>query len=127
MGLPSSKSAVIMFTKAAADRFGQHHVRVNCIAPGNIATPILERTMVAHLPEEERAETIRRIREYILSKQPLPRQGTPEDIAEAALFFASDRSSYVTGTVLPVDGGLVAGPPASTGGIERLRAGGDAS
>ena len=122
-----SKSAVIMFTKAAAIGLGQHHVRVNCIAPGNIATPILERTMVAHLPEEERAETIRRIREYILSKQPLPRQGTPEDIAEAALFFASDRSSYVTGTVLPVDGGLVAGPPASTGGIERLRAGGDAS
>lgn len=120
-----SKSSVIMFTKAAAIGLGQHHVRVNCIAPGNIETPILEQTMVAHLPEEERAETMERIRAYIISKQPLPVQGTTEDIAEAALYFASDRSSYVTGTVLPVDGGLVAGPPASTGGIEKLRSGGD--
>ena len=119
-----SKSSVIMFTKAAAIGLGQHHVRVNCIAPGNIETPILEQTMVAHLPEEERAETMERIRAYIISKQPLPVQGTTQDIAEAALYFASDRSSYVTGTVLPVDGGLVAGPPASTGGIEKLRSGG---
>lgn len=118
-----SKSGVIMFTKAAAVGLGQHHVRVNCIAPGNIQTPILEQTMVAHLPEEERAETMRRIREYIVSQQPLPRQGTTDDIAEAALYFASDRSSYVTGTILPVDGGLVAGNPARTGGIDRLRSG----
>ena len=116
-----SKASVIMFTKAAAIGLGQHHVRVNCIAPGNIESPILEQTMVSHLPEEERAETMRRIRAYILSKQPLPVQGTTDDIAEAALYFAGDRSSYVTGTILPVDGGLVAGPPASTGGIEKLR------
>lgn len=118
-----SKSGVIMFTKAAAVGLGQHHVRVNCIAPGNIQTPILEQTMVAHLPEEERAEAMRRIREYIVSQQPLPRQGTTDDIAEAALYFASDRSSYVTGTILPVDGGQVAGNPARTGGIDRLRSG----
>ena len=119
-----SKASVIMFTKAAAIGLGQHHVRVNCIAPGNIESPILEQTMVSHLPEEERAETMRRIRAYILSKQPLPVQGTTDDIAEAALYFAGDRSSYVTGTILPVDGGLVAGPPASTGGIEKLRSDG---
>jgi len=120
-----SKSSVIMFTKAAAIGLGQHGVRVNCIAPGNIETPILEQTMVAHLPEEERAETMQRIRDYILSQQPLKRQGTTDDIAEAALYFAGDRSSYVTGTILPVDGGLVAGPPARTGGIEQLRSGRD--
>jgi NAD(P)-dependent dehydrogenase (short-subunit alcohol dehydrogenase family) len=120
-----SKSSVIMFTKAAAIGLGPHHIRVNCIAPGNIETPILEQTMVAHLPEGERAETMQRIRAYIISKQPLPVQGTTEDIAEAALYFAGDRSSYVTGTILPVDGGLVAGPPASTGGIEKLRSGGE--
>lgn len=119
-----SKTSVVMFTKAAAIGLGQHHVRVNCIAPGNIETPILEQTMVAHLPEEERAETMQRIRAYILSKQPLPVQGTTADIAEAALYFAGDRSSYVTGTILPVDGGLVAGPPVSTAGIEKLRSGG---
>jgi NAD(P)-dependent dehydrogenase (short-subunit alcohol dehydrogenase family) len=118
-----SKSSVIMFTKSAAVGLGQHRVRVNCIAPGNIETPILERTMASHLPEEERAEAMRRIREFILSQQPLPQQGTTDDIAEAALYFASDRSSYVTGTVLPVDGGLVAGNPARSGGINRLSGG----
>jgi NAD(P)-dependent dehydrogenase (short-subunit alcohol dehydrogenase family) len=121
-----SKSSVIFFTKAAAVGLGQHAVRVNCICPGNIETPILERTMTAHLPEEQRAETMRRIREYILSQQPLQRQGTTDDIAEAALYFASDRSSYVTGTTLPVDGGLLAGNPSRTGGISRLQSGDDA-
>jgi len=115
-----SKSGVIHFTKAAAVGLGRHQVRVNCIAPGNIETPILEQTMASHLPEAERAETMRRIREYILSQQPLAKQGTTDDMAEAALYFASDRSAYVTGTVLPVDGGLLAGNPARTGGINRL-------
>jgi NAD(P)-dependent dehydrogenase (short-subunit alcohol dehydrogenase family) len=110
-----------MFTKAAAVGLGVHHVRVNCIAPGNIETPILERTMVGHLPENQRVEAMRTIREYILSQQPLPRQGTTQDIAESALYFASDRSSYVTGTILPVDGGLVAGNPSRTGGISKLQ------
>jgi NAD(P)-dependent dehydrogenase (short-subunit alcohol dehydrogenase family) len=115
-----SKSGVIHFTKAAAVGLGRHRVRVNCIAPGNIETPILEQAMVSHLPEAERAEALGRIREYILSQQPLARQGTTDDMAEAALYFASDRSAYVTGTVLPVDGGLVAGNPNRTGGINRL-------
>ena len=115
-----SKSGVIHFTKAAAVGLGQHRIRVNCIAPGNIETPILEQTMASHLPESERAETMRRIRDYILSQQPLPKQGTTDDMAEAALYFASDRSAYVTGTVLPVDGGLVAGNPNRTAGINSL-------
>lgn len=121
-----SKSSVIFFTKAAAVGLGQHGVRVNCICPGNIETPILGTALTSHLPEEERADTLRRVREYILSKQPLQRQGTTDDIAEAALYFASDRSSYVTGTTLPVDGGLVAGDPSRTGGVSRLQAGGSA-
>jgi NAD(P)-dependent dehydrogenase (short-subunit alcohol dehydrogenase family) len=120
-----SKSSVIFFTKAAAVGLGEHGVRVNCICPGNIETPILERTMTAHLPEEERAATMQRIRAYIQSQQPLQRQGTTDDIAEAALFLASDRSSYITGTTLPVDGGMVAGNPSRTGGISKLQAGED--
>jgi NAD(P)-dependent dehydrogenase (short-subunit alcohol dehydrogenase family) len=107
----TSKAAIIMFTRSAAVDLGRFGIRVNCIAPGNIETPILERTMASHLPEEERAEAMRKIRSVIISRQPLPRQGTTADIAEAALYFASDRSSYVTGTLLPVDGGLVAGTP----------------
>jgi NAD(P)-dependent dehydrogenase (short-subunit alcohol dehydrogenase family) len=121
-----SKSSVIFFTRAAAVGLGEHGVRVNCICPGNIETPILERTMTSHLPEEERAPTMRRIRAYIQSQQPLQRQGTTDDIAEAALFLASDRSSYITGTTLPVDGGMVAGNPSKTGGISKLQAGGSA-
>jgi len=119
-----SKSSVIFFTKAAAVGLGEHGVRVNCICPGNIETPILEGTMAAHLPEEERAATMQRIRAYILDRQPIQRQGTVDDIAEAAVYLASDRSSYVTGITLPVDGGLVAGNPSRTSGISRLQAGG---
>ena len=114
-----SKASVIMFTKAAAVGLGEHGVRVNCIAPGNIETPILAQTMVSHLPETEQAETLRRIRGHILEQQPLQRQGTTDDIAEAALYFASDRSSYVTGTTLPIDGGLVAGKPSRVGRVIR--------
>jgi NAD(P)-dependent dehydrogenase (short-subunit alcohol dehydrogenase family) len=104
-----SKSSVIFFTRCAAVDLGQYAIRVNCIAPGNIETPILERTMTSHLPEEERAEVMQRIRSYLVARQPIHRQGTTEDIAEAALYLASDRSTYVTGTLLPVDGGMVAG------------------
>jgi NAD(P)-dependent dehydrogenase (short-subunit alcohol dehydrogenase family) len=51
------------------------------------------------------------IRETMRADRPLKREGTPEDVAEAALYFATDRSRYVTGTVLPVDGGTSAGKP----------------
>jgi NAD(P)-dependent dehydrogenase (short-subunit alcohol dehydrogenase family) len=117
----TSKAAVIMFSKSAAIDLGRFGIRVNCIAPGNIETPILEQTMVSHLPEEERSEAMSRIRAFIIAKQPLPLQGSIEDLAEAVLFLASDRSRYVTGTLLPVDGGLLAGAPPRSGGIEDLR------
>lgn len=107
----TSKAGIIIFTKSSAIDLGRFGIRVNCIAPGNIETPILERTMVSHLPEEERVEAMRTIRDVIISRQPIHRQGTTDDLAEAALYFASDRSSFVTGTLLPVDGGLVAGTP----------------
>ena len=117
----ASKTAVIHFTRSAAIGLGAHDIRVNCIAPGNIETSILEGTVAAHVPPEERAELMVEVREFILSRQPLHRQGHTDDIAEAALFFASDRSVYVTGTVLPVDGGLLAGNPQTTGGLDALR------
>jgi NAD(P)-dependent dehydrogenase (short-subunit alcohol dehydrogenase family) len=116
----TSKAAIITFTKSSAIDLGRFAIRVNCIAPGNIETPILEQTMVSHLPAEEREEAMAKIRAIIISRQPLQRQGTTDDIAEAALYFASDRSSYVTGTLLPVDGGLIAGSPRPAG-LESLR------
>jgi len=104
----ASKAAVIQFTKSAAIELAQHGIRVNAIAPGNIPTPILASSAENLAPEElERFET--RIRQGMRDDRPLKREGTPDDVAEAALYFATDRSRYVTGTVLPVDGGTVAG------------------
>jgi NAD(P)-dependent dehydrogenase (short-subunit alcohol dehydrogenase family) len=116
----TSKASVIMFTKCAAIDLGEYAIRVNCIAPGNIETPILSSVLAANMPEEEKARLMAAIRNFILSRQPLQRQGSTEDVAEAALYFGSDRSSYVTGTMLPVDGGHLAGNPATSGGFEEV-------
>jgi NAD(P)-dependent dehydrogenase (short-subunit alcohol dehydrogenase family) len=119
----ASKVGVIFFTRCAAVDVGEYGIRVNCIAPGNIETPILGSVMAAGMPEDEKAELMKRIREFILSRQAIKRQGTTDDIAEAALYLASDRSSYVTGTLLPVDGGMVAGNPATASSFESTRKG----
>jgi NAD(P)-dependent dehydrogenase (short-subunit alcohol dehydrogenase family) len=104
----ASKAAVIQFTKSAAIELAYYEIRVNAIAPGNIPTPLLKTSAVDMDPAElERYEA--GIRETMRSDRPLKREGTVDDIAEAALYFAGDRSRYVTGTVLPVDGGTVAG------------------
>ncbi|OSC39613.1 SDR family NAD(P)-dependent oxidoreductase [Mycobacterium decipiens] len=104
----ASKAAVIQFTKSAAIELAHYEIRVNAIAPGNIPTPLLA-SSAAGMDEETIASYTAAIRETMRADRPLKREGTPEDIAEAALYFASERSRYVTGTVLPVDGGTVAG------------------
>lgn len=106
----ASKAAVIQFTKAAAIELAYHEIRVNAIAPGNIPTPILGKSGTGMDPEQLK-QFEARIRETMREDRPLKREGTPDDVAEAALYFATDRSRYVTGTVLPVDGGTVAGKP----------------
>jgi NAD(P)-dependent dehydrogenase (short-subunit alcohol dehydrogenase family) len=104
----ASKAAIIQFTKSAAIELAYHEIRVNAIAPGSIPTPILASSATGMDPAElERYEA--GIRQTMRDDRPLKRDGTPDDIAEAALYFATDRSRYVTGTVLPVDGGTVAG------------------
>ena len=104
----ASKAAVIQFTKSAAIELAYYEIRVNAIAPGNIPTPILAKS-VANMDQAEIERYEAAIRETMRADRPLKREGTPEDIAEAALYFAGERSRYVTGTVLPVDGGTVAG------------------
>ncbi|MCV7031833.1 SDR family NAD(P)-dependent oxidoreductase [Mycobacterium sherrisii] len=106
----ASKAAVIQFTKAAAIELAYHEIRVNAIAPGSIPTPILGKSAAGMDPEQLR-QFEAKIRQGMRDDRPLKRDGTPDDIAEAALYFATDRSRYVTGTVLPVDGGTVAGKP----------------
>lgn len=104
----ASKAAVVQFTKSAAIELAQYEVRVNCIAPGNIPTPLLQ-TAAADEDRERLEKFEARIRQQMRDDRPLKREGTAGDVAEAVLYFATDRSRYVTGTVLPVDGGTTAG------------------
>ena len=90
----ASKAGMIGFAKALAKELASRGIRVNCIAPGYIETQMTE-----GLSEE--------VKKQILSKIPLNQMGQPGDIADAALFLASDLSSYITGQVLAVDGGMV--------------------
>jgi NAD(P)-dependent dehydrogenase (short-subunit alcohol dehydrogenase family) len=85
-----------------------YDVRVNAIAPGSIPTSILASSTSGKTHEElERFEQT--LRAQMRADRPLQREGTPEDVAEAALYLAGDRSRYVTGTVMRVDGGTAAG------------------
>lgn len=104
----ASKAAVIQFTKSAAIELAHYDIRVNAIAPGNIPTSLLA-SSAANMNAEAIERYTAAIRETMRADRPLKREGTPEDVAEAILYFAGDRSRYVTGTVLPVDGGTVAG------------------
>jgi NAD(P)-dependent dehydrogenase (short-subunit alcohol dehydrogenase family) len=104
----ASKAAVIQFTKSAAIELAHYEIRVNAIAPGNIRTAIVRKSAAGE--DREKLEQFEEaIRAQMRADRPLKREGTAEDVAEAALYFATDRSRYVTGTVLPVDGGTVAG------------------
>src|SRR5260221_6805472 len=86
---------------------GESNVRVNSISPGAIATGILAKALGLSVAEAERSVDI--IREAYKKAQPLPRAGLPEDIAHAALFLASDESSFINGHDLVVDGGVIGG------------------
>lgn len=104
----ASKAAVIHFTKCVAIDLAEHDIRVNCIAPGGIPTQLLA-SATAAAGNGQADEVTRRIRAQMAAIQPLKRQGTPRDIAEAVAYLGGDRSSHVTGTVLTVDGGTTAG------------------
>jgi NAD(P)-dependent dehydrogenase (short-subunit alcohol dehydrogenase family) len=93
----ATKAAVIHVSRSIALDLAQYGIRVNCLVPGQIRTAMTTYDMD-------------RVMKFT---QPLPRRGQPEDVAEAALFLASDRSAQITGVTLPVDGGTSAGPPAS--------------
>ncbi|WP_299527141.1 SDR family oxidoreductase, partial [uncultured Lutibacter sp.] len=90
----ASKAGIIGFSKSVALELGSRNIRSNVIAPGFIETE-----MTAVLPEETVKEWTNAI--------PLKRGGTPEDVANACVFLASDMSSYITGQTLSVDGGML--------------------
>lgn len=106
----ASKAAIIHFTKCAAIELAPYEIRVNCLAPGHIRTGIVASS--AHGMDAERVAKFEAgIRAQMRADRPLEREGTVDDVAEAVLFLAGDRSPYITGTVLPVDGGTAAGKP----------------
>jgi NAD(P)-dependent dehydrogenase (short-subunit alcohol dehydrogenase family) len=94
----AAKAGVAHFTRCLAVELGEHAIRVNCVAPANIATDInaaFDKAAVTRL-------------------QPLPHQGRPDDVVEAVVYLASDRAAHVTGVVLNVDGGMSVGTPPRT-------------
>ena len=91
----TAKAAVVHFTKVAAVDLGPFGIRVNCVAPAHIETNITTYDMSP----------------IVKYTQPLPRQGQPDDVAQAVLYLASDRAAQVSGAILPIDGGTAAGPP----------------
>jgi len=94
----ASKHAVTGLTRSLALELGDRGIRVNSVHPGIIETPLVQSSPVQA-----------RLRKAV-ARQPIPRMGRPEEIANAVLFFASDESSYCTGSALVVDGGHLAGP-----------------
>lgn len=103
----AAKAAVIHFTRCVAMELGEKGVRANSISPGGIVTPIFAKAL--NLPEEQVGQTYAPLERMLAKWHPIPRAGRPEDIAQAALFLASDASSFVNGHDLLVDGGLIAG------------------
>ena len=103
-----AKAGVLHYTRVAAAELSAHRIRINAIVPGFIATHIFGRGM--NLDFDQSEALARQIAARSGSANPIGRSGLPQDIAEAALFLASDAAGFITGTHLTVDGGLTIGP-----------------
>lgn len=103
----AAKAAVVHLTRSVAMELGESGVRVNCICPGGIATPIFGSALGLAGAEADRVAEL--MKTLLATRQPIQRAGLPEDIARAALWLASEDSSFVNGHALIVDGGLTGG------------------
>lgn len=97
----ASKGAVTTFSKALSLELALHHIRVNCVCPGDIETPMLKKQLAASANPEE-------LLREMTSIYPMCRIGQAHEVAEVISFLASNKASLITGAVLPVDGGLTA-------------------
>jgi NAD(P)-dependent dehydrogenase (short-subunit alcohol dehydrogenase family) len=97
----ASKGGVVQLTREMAVEYGQYNIRINCICPGTTETPMIDRLLGLESDPEGTARSVK-------AMHPLGRFAQPEEIARAMLFLASDEASFVTGVVLPVDGGYTA-------------------
>jgi NAD(P)-dependent dehydrogenase (short-subunit alcohol dehydrogenase family) len=96
----AAKGGINSLTQQAAVDLAPHKIRVNAVAPGTIMTPLNEKVFAEHPDPQALIRTWN-------EAHPLGRFGQPEEVAEAVLFLASDRASFITGTILRVDGGLL--------------------
>jgi NAD(P)-dependent dehydrogenase (short-subunit alcohol dehydrogenase family) len=103
----AAKAAVIHLTKCVAMELGEAGIRVNSISPGIIATGIFGKALGLSVEAAEKTPDV--MREVTKTAQPIPRAGLPEDIAHAAVFLASDESSFINGHDLVVDGAITGG------------------
>jgi len=97
----ASKGAVLALTRALAIELAPYSIRVNAVAPGSVRTPMVQNNI-------DLGEDSGQAWQRIAAIHPLGRPGEPEDIADAIMFLASKRSSFVTGSILTIDGGLTA-------------------
>jgi NAD(P)-dependent dehydrogenase (short-subunit alcohol dehydrogenase family) len=93
----ATKGAVVAMTRSMAVEYGPKKVRVNCIAPAAISTPMLRESNLDHASFDEQA---------FFRTAPLGRYGTSREIAQVALFLASDEASYLNGAIIVADGGI---------------------
>lgn len=97
----ASKGAVIAFTRQVAVQYANTGVRCNCVCPGTVDSPWVQRLLAETGEPDQR-------RRDLVARQPMGRLGDPKEIARAALYLASDDAAFVTGTALVIDGGLTA-------------------
>jgi meso-butanediol dehydrogenase/(S,S)-butanediol dehydrogenase/diacetyl reductase len=114
----AGKAGVINLTRTAAIELARHRIRVNCVCPGGIETPLLGSVLGTNAPvphwvppagaRAASPEAQQRYRERLEAAHPLGRLGTPDEIAAAVCFLASDDASFITGAALVADGGVTA-------------------
>lgn len=97
----AAKGGVVLLTKAMALDHAAQNIRVNCICPGSVDTPMLQGEM-------EELGDVEKMKQVFAARHPMNRIASPEEIAQVVLFLASEEASFVTGTSIPVDGGRTA-------------------
>jgi NAD(P)-dependent dehydrogenase (short-subunit alcohol dehydrogenase family) len=104
----AAKTAVVHLTRCVAMELGEHGIRVNSVSPGAIATGILAKAL--GMKDASKADGLaEKIQTVYAKAQPIPRSGMPDDIAQCVCWLASDRSTFVNGEDIVVDGGMIRG------------------
>lgn len=104
----TSKAGIVHLTRSIALDYAALNIRCNCICPGCIRTPLCER-FNAEVGARKGISGEQALSEFVSANIPMQRVGTPEEVASVVMFLCSDQAAYITGAVLPIDGGLTAG------------------